>query len=83
MQALQSADLSRYPDNELMRELDVAIRRNEFTAELHIASTLLSGSGFENLRKFLVQENVPDVGLVRCLPFSTVRAITPFTSFSL
>ncbi len=62
MRALQAADLSRYPDAQLMRELDVAIRRNEFTAELHIANTLLSGSGFENLRKFLVTENVPDVG---------------------
>ncbi len=64
LQKVQAADLSRLPDGELMRELDNAFRRNLVTAEIHIANTLLSSSAFENLRLFLVKQEIADSNAV-------------------
>lgn len=57
MQAMQSADMPAWSDDEVMATLDHALRRNLRTTEIHSRVTLFSGSGLENLRAFLLKQD--------------------------
>jgi pyruvate,water dikinase len=64
MQQVQAADLTAWSDEDLMAMLDRALRRNLRTTEIHTRVTLFSGSGLENLRAFLVEQDFDDVDAV-------------------
>jgi pyruvate,water dikinase len=80
LRGLQRADLSKLDDGALMEELDRALRRNQVTADLHIANTVLSGSNFENLRVFLVRNDIADADAViadLCTGLKNVESAKP------